>query len=398
MYAFRKPFGAADYQDATPYMGLAFKSALIIAQVLGYATSKFIGIKVVSELGKNGRATAILTLMGIAHLALLGFALSPTSIKPIFLFINGLPLGMIWGLIFSYLEGRRFTEVMGVGMCASFALSSGLGKSVGKWLMLQGTSPYWMPFMTGALFLPFMLLFVYMLAQIPGPTAQDIALRTERQPMNARQRLKFFNTFWPGLILLIVMYMLLTAFRDFRDNFMAEMLMALGYGGQAGLFTATEIPVTLGVLLLLGLIMFISSNIKALLVNHAVLALGFTTIGLSTLLFRLSVLPPIGWIVLTGMGAYMAYIPFNCILFERLIASFRYVSNAGFLIYLADSFGYLGSVAVLVYKDFGQEDLAWIDFFAQGGAVVSMLGFALSGISALYFYHKHRRWSSTGGQ
>ena len=45
-----------------------------------------------------------------------------------------------------------------------------------------------------------------------------------------------------------------------------------------------------------------------------------------------------------GLGTYLGYLPFNCLLFDRLIAAFGSVANAGFFIYVADSFGYLGSV------------------------------------------------------
>ena len=51
------------------------------------------------------------------------------------MFLNGLPLGMIWGLVFGYMEGRRVSEVLGAILCASFILSSGVVKSVGAWLM-----------------------------------------------------------------------------------------------------------------------------------------------------------------------------------------------------------------------------------------------------------------------
>jgi hypothetical protein len=47
---------------------------------------------------------------------------------------------------------------------------------------------------------------------------------------------------------------------------------------------------------------------------------------------------------------------------STLIASFRYVSNAGFLIYVADSAGYLGSDAVLVLKNFLNVKLSWTEF------------------------------------
>ena len=51
MYAFRKPFSAATYEDVAGWtFVLDYKIALVIAQVLGYALSKFIGIKVIAEL------------------------------------------------------------------------------------------------------------------------------------------------------------------------------------------------------------------------------------------------------------------------------------------------------------------------------------------------------------
>ena len=48
MYAFRKPFTATNYDNIPDFSyGIDFKTALILAQVLGYALSKFIGIKVI---------------------------------------------------------------------------------------------------------------------------------------------------------------------------------------------------------------------------------------------------------------------------------------------------------------------------------------------------------------
>ena len=52
------------------------------------------------------------------------------------MFLNGLPLGMIWGLIFGFLEGRRTTEFLGSILCASFIVSSGVVKAVGAWLLV----------------------------------------------------------------------------------------------------------------------------------------------------------------------------------------------------------------------------------------------------------------------
>ena len=53
MYAFRKPFTVATFEGLS-WAGIDYKIVLITAQVLGYTASKFIGIKVVSELPPGG--------------------------------------------------------------------------------------------------------------------------------------------------------------------------------------------------------------------------------------------------------------------------------------------------------------------------------------------------------
>jgi hypothetical protein len=48
----------------------------------------------------------------------------------------------------------------------------------------------------------------------------------------------------------------------------------------------------------------------------------------------------------------MTYIPYNSILFDRMLAAFKYAANVGFLFYVADPFDYLASVTVLLRKLF----------------------------------------------
>jgi len=49
MYAFRKPFTAAGF-DEIAFMGIPLKSLFVTSQILGYTISKFLGIKVISEM------------------------------------------------------------------------------------------------------------------------------------------------------------------------------------------------------------------------------------------------------------------------------------------------------------------------------------------------------------
>ena len=94
MYAFRRPFAAATFDHVTGWnFALDYKSALIIAQVFGYALSKLVGIKLISEMRAERRAVAIVGLVGISWLALVAFAVTPAPFSIILLFLNGLPLG-----------------------------------------------------------------------------------------------------------------------------------------------------------------------------------------------------------------------------------------------------------------------------------------------------------------
>ena len=352
--------------------------------------SKFIGIKVVSELNPSSRAKGILLMTGIASVAWFFFAITPVPYSLLFLFFNGLPLGMVWGMVFGYLEGRKTTEVLGAALSVSFIFSSGLAKTMGGVLMSDwGVSELWMPFATCVLFYPPLVVFLFLLNKIPPPTREDELLRTKRQPMTGAERKKFTYTFLPGLVLLILSYMLLTAYRDFRDNFSAEIWKSLGITDPK-IFTQTEALVSFVVLVVIASLMVIKNNFKALIINHIIVIMGMLMVGVGTWLFEQKIIDAPTWMVAVGMGLYFGYIQFNSIFFDRLIATFKYVSTVGFLIYLADSFGYVGSVAVMFYKEFGSHNLSWLDFFLKSSYILSITGTVLMLLSLSYFITKHR--------
>ncbi len=392
MYAFRKPFAAATF-DAVPgwIFVLDYKIALVLAQVAGYAISKLIGIKVVSELNPSQRGVAILVLIGFSWLALVVFALVPAPWNVAALFLNGLPLGMIWGLVFGYMEGRRVSEALGAILCASFILSSGVVKSVGAWLMNSGhVDRFWMPAATGAVFFPLLLISVWTLGQLPPPSAADEALRVRRAPMDAAERGAFLAVYWPGVMLLTVAYVMLTAFRDFRDNFAAEIWTALGYGHESGVFTQSELPVAAISLVALGAVMMVRDNLKALMAIHGIVVAGFVLLGACTWAFEAHLISPLAFMITGGAGLYMAYTPFNAMLFDRLVAFSGRIANAGFLIYVADASGYLGSAALLVWRNFGAVKMDWLRFFILSAYATSAVGAVLSIAAALYFLAQSR--------
>ncbi len=297
MYAFRKPFTAASYADAAPFL-VNYKIALVIVQVFGYALSKVWGVKVISETPPHRRAVGILALIGLAEAALVLFAVIPPPWNIACLFVNGLALGMIWGLVFGFLEGRRLSEILGAMLCTSFIVSSGVVKSVGESVMLRGwANEYWMPAVTGLLFVPLLLVCVFGLAAMPPPTAEDERLRVARAPMDGVARRSMFGAYAPGLVALIVIYIALTVVRDFRDNFAVEIWNGLGFKNDAEIFSLSELPVAAIVLITLSTVMFIRDNQRAFLANLVLVAAGLAIAGLSSLAFQMHLIGPISWMV-----------------------------------------------------------------------------------------------------
>jgi MFS family permease len=391
MYGIRKPFTVAEFQGLT-FWGMDYKAILIISQVIGYALSKFVGIKVISEMKRSSRALFIVFLTGIAEFALILFCIVPAPFNIILIFLNGFPLGMIWGLVFSYLEGRKTTEILGTVLSISFIVSSGFVKSIGKILMTNfHLTDFQMPWVTGLIFYIPLIILVWFLDKTPDPTKEDELLRTRRVPMNREQRRKISGEFATGLVLLIFAYIMLTVFRDLRDNFAVEIWKSAGIADNSMIFTWSELPIAMIVFIIMSSVMMIKDNRKALLMNNYIILSGFIIIGLSTLALKTGVINSVAWMILLGLGTYMGYLPYNCLLFDRLIAAFGSVANAGFFIYIADSFGYLGSVSTLVFKNFNNKELSWFNFLITTSFGLAISGSVLIVLSIWYFNLKIRR-------
>jgi hypothetical protein len=420
MYAFRKPFAAAKFEGQF-FLGtqVALKTAIVISQIIGYALSKYIGIKVCSEVPPGRRAIMLVGLVAWAQAALVLYGLLPNDWKVVAIFFNGLPLGMIWGLVVWYLEGRRTSELLLAGLSLSFIIASGVVKDFGRALMdgavgqwwqavpvigpiigggLGKVSEGWMPAIAGFHFLPVFLGSVWLLNQMPRPSVADVAARVEREPMAGASRLAFVKQFAFGLTLLCLAYFFLTAYRDFRDNYQVEIFDGLGYPYKTNkaIISQAETVVMFGVMGILALLNLVKDNRRGLLCAFGVMTGGVVLLGVSTALLQRQWISGFWWMTLTGLGSYLAYVPYGSVLFDRLIASTRVVGTAVFAIYLADAIGYTGSVGVQLYKDLAAGSVSRLGFFTGFTWFMCGLGCVCLLGSATYFARRTRRGLEAG--
>jgi hypothetical protein len=142
--------------------------------------------------------------------------------------------------------------------------------------------------------------------------------------------------------------------------------------------------------------MFVKNNFRAFWLNHALTAFGAALLFGGTLLFQKGMISPVMWMISSGFGLFLPYILFNGVMFDRLLAAFRERGNVGFLMYTADSVGYLGSVAVLLWRNFGASEMSWLRFYTSlcyGGAGLILV---LTAGSYFYFLKKRRGGYLTG--
>ena len=391
MYGFRKPFTAASY-DGIHFFGISYKVVLVIAQVLGYMLSKFYGIRFIAGMDPSKRAGFIVKLILTSWISLLLFGLVPAPYNFVFMFINGLPLGMVWGLVFGFLEGRRTTELLGAILSTSFIFASGLAKTVGKSMMLYaGISETWMPFVAGAVFIGPLLLSTWLLNQTPPPSPEDIALRTIRLPMGKEQRRNFLKIFGLALIPIITAYAMLTVLRDFTEDFANELWSETGFRNNADVFAGTSTIVSLIVLAVIGGFFLIKNNFRAFQLNNVIIIGGFLLAAGATVAFHLHLISSVAWIITASAGLYLGYVPYNCFYFERMLAAYKIPGNVGFLIYIADAFGYLGTVVVLLVKEFVHIRYTWVDFFTGMFYVSAALGVMFVLWSSVLFTKIYRK-------
>jgi hypothetical protein len=259
-------------------------------------------------------------------------------------------------------------------MSVSFIFASGWTKSVGVFLMRNGGVPEdWMPAVTGLAFTPLLAACLAGLALLPAPNAEDIATRSRRDPMSAEARRSFLRENFLILVFLIVPYVLLTVFRDLRDTFMADVLKELGHPPDPAFFARVETWVGTGVLAALAGLWFIRDHWKALGVYHLLIGAGAVLVGGSTLAFSQGMIGPSIWMILTGLGGYLGYVPFNSILFDRFLAATRKVATASFLIQIADSLGYLASASIYLQRTFSNAKPAWTRLTLDCGLGLAVL-------------------------
>ena len=371
VYALRKPFTAATF-EGLEFLGMDYKTATSIVQIAGYVLSKLLGIKLVSELQRRHRLPFIIGSVAMAELSLLAFGLLPVPWNIVALFFNGLSLGCMWGVIFSYLEGRRLSGVLASVMGMSIACSSALAKSAGLYLIRDlGVDPFWMPAIIGGVAFVLLVVLAFALNALPDPSAEDRAACAERVPMDGRQRRRIFLRFAPVLTMLFAANLFVTVVRDIKEDFLVNIVDTSQLSAWA--FSGVDAVVTAIILLLFLGVSLIRSHLNVLCTLLVLVLVSMFALVYVAWNYDWLALSPLAWLFVQSLGVYTAFLSFQTLFFERFVACYHIRGNVGFFIVTIDFIGYVGTVGVLVFKELFAGELDWLAFY---NSMVVWLGLA----------------------
>lgn len=371
VYALRKPFTAATF-EGLEFLGMDYKTATSIVQIAGYVLSKLLGIKLVSELQRRHRLPFLIGSVAMAELSLLAFGLLPVPWNIVALFFNGLSLGCMWGVIFSFLEGRRLSGVLASVMGMSIACSSALAKSAGLYLIRDlGVDPFWMPAIIGGVAFVLLVVLAFALNALPDPSAEDRAACAERVPMDGRQRRQIFLRFAPLLIMLFAANLFVTVVRDIKEDFLVNIVDTSQLSAWA--FSGVDAVVTAIILLLFLAVSLIRSHLNVLCTLLVLVLVSMFALVYVAWNYDWLALSPLAWLFVQSLGVYTAFLSFQTLFFERFVACYHIRGNVGFFIVTIDFIGYVGTVGVLVFKELFAGELDWLAFY---NSMVVWLGLA----------------------
>mmetsp|Transcript_16668 Transcript_16668/g.36848 ORF Transcript_16668/g.36848 Transcript_16668/m.36848 type:complete len:455 (+) Transcript_16668:43-1407(+) len=372
-------------QSAVTMFGkdVTLQESLSLAFALGNAAGKYPAAALVaSEFYQQHRALTLYTLVGGATLFCtfpLALARTPFS-ATLGLFIGSMFQSCTYPALVRYLEGRVYSEALLGAMSFWLIVGGGAGRAVGSAVAGSGIDPYWMPALVASAVTPVIWFLVFVLDKAPGPSAADQAARAPRKSMTRQQRSEFIRKFWPGLLLFVTAYSLLTALRQFRDMFSQQILDEATNGhAPSSAFVVIELPGAIVSSCLMACFVRVTDNQNGL--RYMLWTMGGLLVLVAglTIVFETGAMNGIFWQICVGCGVYGAYAFGSSAVFDRLVSAAAIPGTCTFLISLGDLCGYGGTVGLLLWKTFsssgtsGVLDQFEVIIYALGGATAICL-------------------------
>ena len=410
-YVAKYPLFLVDYDgnnnEDTILLNIPLKDWLSYAFTVGFFIGKWPAYKFVPSITRNQRLRVLVVLFTLtsffftAFLPLKGdggghaaYYYYYSVLKIIGIFIGSVCCSAIFGIEFTYLEGRANGDSYIAAVNCVVFFGSSLCRAVASAVIRAGSiEDCWMPLLLVTLYAPITLTSLFCLDAMPNPTHSDIAIMGERTIMLQSEKSAFISNHIIGLCPLLVGYAFACGFRFLRDFFALEVYREVLGRDPAPIdyILADWVGGALCIALLLGLSR-VTDNTHALFLLHFMFAGGGLVVGVATLMFERGLISPELWIILIGVGLMATITPFSGSLFDRIMACTKTKGTATFLINFGDAVAYVGVFSSLAYKstrssESSSSSTAYLSLFLTGCHAFAVILLITGILSAIYWRH-----------
>lgn len=151
------------------------------------------------------------------------------------------------------------------------------------------------------------------------------------------------------------------------------------------MFTQSEIPVGVCTAVAYSMLYWVQDNKKAFFSILGVMFLGGGVILVATIMQVAGWVGPLPWMIMVGVGLFMAYIPPGAMLYDRFNGATGVPFTSVFMIYFSDVCGYSITLTVLFYRNFGDANIPYVQFFHSLSYIVAFVCMVGMAVAALYF-------------
>ncbi|AYV77910.1 MAG: hypothetical protein Edafosvirus2_89 [Edafosvirus sp.] len=360
------------------------KNALVISQSLSYIMGYIIGFFVLTKIDKeNIFKYFIITIFG-SFIPMLLFLTSSPLLQIIGTYISGIFITNIWGFIIFYVEGRYASSIIVMIIYMLLIIAGGFAKSMGTLMLSNDINENLMTVYCSIIGLVGCLFFAYLLNESPERSADEEKSKSSRKTGNdtATTQMEFIDKYKIGLITNSIAYGFISSYRKYRDYYQLELWTELmGKDFDAGIYSYSDVIISIVVTLIYCLIIYIKSDLISFFVLLVIMMGGSIIIIISTIVYSYQTYKPFVWIVVTGIGVYMAYVPPGVLLYDKLISATKTQISIVPIIFLSEMIAQVVTLITILIKSNVYNNYSYVSYFINisyiFGAIV-VLGMIIS--------------------
>ncbi|BCU02701.1 hypothetical protein [Pandoravirus japonicus] len=370
-----------DRPGGGPYTTKALMSiARAAAMPVGFATTLITPVRRRLTTGWRRPLGLVGFALAFSTMPNLLFAVDDVSVRVVSRFAGSFFFSWAFCVYIGYAQGRRASDALMPAATACMLVSSAVSRAIAPavkddLLGGDGNAYRWMPATVSALALAPMLVAAAALTASPRATEADAAARTRRTGGTLATDLAWLRRHWAPLVGLAVNNTVLQAVRGVRDVFATNLL---GADAPWWYWVVADVPACLGACLLYAPFVLIRGNRRAFMVVNALGLVAGALMVLGGVLGLVDAVPPLPFLVVSGLGYYLAVVPFagGGVIIERLVASAAAPVDAMLLNVVCQLPGYTGALAVLLLVPAAADVKAYFDWTTLAGGGVMLAAYA----------------------